>query len=153
MTENNRFRSVLERAAKLLKIESPEIDALGTGGIKLEDGYEISLIAPPFDDFVYLAAPICFLDGRDERALCRAALESNYMLTETRGATLAIDPDTNQLILCTGLRLASLSPEVLAEEIASIDEVSQQLRAKFLDSAGVADRSDGQEPLLGGFRV
>lgn len=147
------FRPILALAAKQLGIDCPALDAMGVGGITGEDGYEISIIAPPFDPFAYLAAPICFLEGTEEKALSRRALECNYMLTRTRGATLAIDPDANQLILCAGLRLASLSAEVLAEEIASMGEVARDLREQFLAPPDSAEPSGTEETVPGVIRV
>jgi hypothetical protein len=143
MSVDEKLRSILEGAARSLEVAPPQLDELGTGGIDLADGFRLSIFAPPFVGFVYLAAPICMLGRPDDKAVYRRALEINYMVTETQGGTLAIDPEANQLLLCTRLRLQTLTAEILAEEISAVDAVSRKLREALLESQGSeeADRT------------
>jgi hypothetical protein len=134
MGVEERVLELLEAAAQRLQVQPPRLDDYGTGGIDLEDGFRLSIVAPPFVGFIYVAAPICMLGRPDDRSVTRRALEMNYMVTQTRGATLAIDPDANQLLLCTRLRLETLTAELLAEELSSIDAASRSIRERLLDS-------------------
>lgn len=140
MASTDEFVSILARAAMQLELTATQPDEFGVCSVDLEDGYQLTIIAPPFVGFAYLAAPICLLDDLGGKSLYRRALESNYMLTQTRGATLAIDPDANQLLLCSRLRLETLSAEILAEEIDAIGAASQKLRETLLASAAPAEQ-------------
>jgi hypothetical protein len=131
---------ILGQAAKILEINCPQPDAFGACSISMKGGFQLSVIAPPFAGFVYLAAPICVLDHMDTKQLYRRALETNYMVTATRGTTLAIDPDANQLLVCVRFRLDMLTAEIFAKEVLSIGAVTEKLR-ETLPSVQGADES------------
>ncbi len=126
------FSVLLKKAAELLEWDLPSPDAFGGYSIKMEDGFHCSILAPPHVPFVYLAIPILLLDNLDSKPLYRRALEANYMLSDTRGATLAVDPRANQLLVCSRLRISTLTGELLAEEIAEVVLASQTLREDLL---------------------
>lgn len=153
MAAENDFSILLAGAVQQLDLTATQPDEFGVCSIDLDDGYQLTVIAPPFVGFAYLAAPVCLLDGLDGKALYRRALESNYMLTQTQGATLAIDPDANQMLLCSRLRLETLTAEILAEEIDSMAAASQQLRESMLASTTPAEEGEpsGRGMSGGGF--
>jgi hypothetical protein len=132
MTDERDFPSILQDAARQLGLTVPDADEFGVCSVGLDDGFYLSIICPPFSEFAFLATPISILDHLDRKSLYRRALESNYMLSATRGATLAIDPQANQLLVCSRLRLESLTADVLGEEISAIVAGARNLRETLL---------------------
>jgi len=143
MTSDQHFLPILEQTAKILEIATPELDSLGTCNISFADDFQLSIVAPPFTGFVYLAAPVCMVNDAGSDQLYRRALETNYMLSATRGATLAIDSSVNQLLLCIRFPLDTLTPQVLADALVSMADVAEKLRKTlpFDNSAGAETNS------------
>lgn len=132
MTNDRDFPAILQGAAQQLELPLPDADEFGVYSVALDDGFYLSIISPPFSEFAFLATPISILDHLDRKSIYRRALESNYMLSATRGATLSIDPQANQLLVCSRLRLVSLTVDILVEEILAIVAGAGTLRETLL---------------------
>lgn len=142
---DDRFLPILEQSAKILGIDCPQLDTLGTCDIAYKDEFQLSVIAPPFTGFVHLAAPVCLLDLPGSEKMYRRALEANFMLSETRGATLAIDANRNQLLLCIRFPLETLTAERFADALVALGTVAEKLREEL-----PVERDAGDPPEDGG---
>lgn len=131
---NSDIETLIKSSVSQLGLQLPAQDEFGAYSIQLEDGFYLSIMSSQDPDYVYLATPISILDHLDNKALYRRALEANFMLIDTRGATLAIDSIANQLLICSSTRADHLDEETLSNEIRSIVSAAQELRISLLNN-------------------
>ena len=143
---NSDIETLIQSTVSQLGLQLPAQDEFGAYSIQLEDGFYLSIIGAQDSELVYLATPISILDHLDNKGLYRRALEANFMLIDTRGATLAIDSTANQLLICSSIRTDQLDTGRLSEEIRSIIQAAQELRISLLKNLNeeIEHQSAGQ---------
>jgi len=146
MTSDDSFVPVFNEACGILGLLPPQIEQSESADLDLGRDFLVSVIALRAMDFIYIVAPICLLDNLNTRAFYRRALEANYMLSETSGATLGIDEHSHQMVLCARFRLQTLTGAMLADELLRLAAVAERLR-NDLPSVMTEDASPGMEGL------
>ena len=108
--------------------------------LRLDDGLECSLEVPDGSSLLHLHCPLLPVPPVDRLAFLERVLALNLYGLETGGAALALDPDTDRIVLCWSQPPEGMLPEDLAALIARVIERASGLRAQLEPAA----RSDGE---------
>jgi len=137
MKETDIINSYLSELGRIAEMESLELDSDGSCSFLTNDGTEITLIAPPLHGTLYLASTICPVSdlGTEEKSgLMEKALQRNFLLRGTEGATLSLDDESESLILCQTQPIEEMDASRFVDLVGSFIENSVKQRAKFLQS-------------------
>ena len=138
-----------QQAVAVLAAESqvsdlaPDVDGL----VQLEYDSTIMLTAfsPDGSEALYLAASLMELPQPVDARFYERLLKMNFLLLDTRGATLSLDEEGRQVHLCLCVPFESLSDDALSRIISGFLET-----ALSLQSALAAAPTGGDEPLAAG---
>src|SRR5690349_6565149 len=97
----------LKELAAAAEIDSLELNEQGVCAVRFGDRAEIVFELPVPAAALHLYCPVCDVseDPVAETALYRRVLEWNMLGLETRGASFAVDRDSNRVLLCYSMPL------------------------------------------------
>jgi hypothetical protein len=118
---------------------SLELGPEGACALRMDDGLECSLEVPDGSRLLHLYCPLLRVPPGERLAFLERVLTLNLYGVETGGAALALDPDTDRIVLCWSQPPEGMLPEDLAALIAGFIERATALRAQLEPAA----RGDG----------
>jgi hypothetical protein len=126
-TEFDRFQQLMsELGAEIDADLAPSADRVVT--LEIGDG-EVSVESPEGSDFLYFHVVIRRLFA-DRAAAIEAAMARNLFGLPLSGAWLALDPVSDELILCQTARLGQLTADSLRTHIEALAELAAGLRTE-----------------------
>jgi hypothetical protein len=134
----DRGLAVLGRALGLSLALGPERAC----GLRLDNGLECSLEVPEGSSVLHLYCPLLPVPPDDRLAFLEDVLALNLYGLQTGGASLALDPDADRIVLCWSQPPEGMLPEDLAALISGFVERATALKAR-LEPAARAERGDG----------
>ncbi|MEO2034330.1 MAG: type III secretion system chaperone, partial [Planctomycetaceae bacterium] len=151
MPEDNAAQSLLDDVAQQIGVGPLKLDAVHSScNLNYQDRFEVSIVAPPYSDDLYLAAPIIDIDPDKKLELFERVLQLNYLVLETDGATFAIDDESAQLILCAAFSLQDLTAEQLVKHLENFIQTSakhwEAFNSSVAESVAAADEDPGPGP-------
>jgi hypothetical protein len=87
----------------------------------------------PEQSRLMLLAPLGPIGGDPQRA--RALLAANFLFGGTRGETLSLEPDSDQVFLCAGIELGEVSTAHAIELIERFIDTAKQWRGLIANNA------------------
>lgn len=119
------------------------LDDRGVCSLEFGDNIECTVEVPPGSDLVYLHSEVVRVSAYDRSALYEDALALNLYGLETGGAFLALDRDSDRLVLCFNQPAEALDPERFAELVANFVETVERLRDRLNAAASKRLLADG----------
>lgn len=100
------------------------------GVLTLEDGdIAISIESQPSEPSIYVHGVIDTVDMTESQALAEA-LRYNLFRQDVPGSWIALDPETNQLLLCHAAQKSTATPDSLMTMVVSLADAVRRMRAK-----------------------
>lgn len=119
------YRSLVASAAALLSIDLAEEEIVDPVAFNFEDmEVMLSLDGRGDDDAVIFSAPFGLVPADRELALYREFLDANLFWSGTNAATIGVDSDTREAVLCLRAPLAGLCAEQIAATAAEMIETA-----------------------------
>lgn len=143
---------LLRPLAEALGLTELTLDDQGTCALVLDDRLPVTLA---LDDASATLHLYCVLGPGPEdllhQAACYAAmLDANLFGRGTGGATLAMDPDAGDMVLCRSLPLTQTTPESLLDAaellIQAADSWHTRVQERFWERLDDDDAGDDPEP-------
>lgn len=100
-------------------------------------------------DLIQLYSVLGPMPARDNEALYRQLLEANLFGLETAGATLSIDPDQREIVLCRTIRAEGTAAPAFVQLVERFIAAAEQWKervAAHSSSAGPATASEATQP-------
>lgn len=115
----------LKELASLAGIDSLALNPQGVCAVRFGDRAEIVLELPDPSEVLHLYCAVCPIppDEKAAAALYRHALELNMFGLETRGASFAVDRESERLLLCYTLPLAGTDIVAFQNTIGNFAQV------------------------------
>jgi len=130
----------LKELASLTKIDSLELNDQGVCAIKFGARAEIVFELPADSEVLHLYCPMGEVPSEDPAPFLRRLLEWNMLGLETQGASFAVDPASNQALLCYNLPLTGSDILTFQNTVGNFAEVCERF-CNELQEGGVPDSS------------
>lgn len=142
-----KLQSIMTAFGEKNEIENFALDEEGACGVNSDE--DVTFFLQYLEDIDSLAfiAPVGIVKKEYELEMYKALLQANMLWEETEGATLAFDPESEEIVLQISADLASLDLETfesLMEDFVSMVEEWQDLIANF-DPSDLDTIEDEQE--------
>lgn len=143
----------IEQATQLLAshmgIFSWEPDEDGLYQIEYDTRLALSVFSPPDSGALYFASSLIDIDDQAPIEFFRRLLQMNFLLLQTRGASLSIDDEGRQVHLCLSLPFDLLDERKLPDLMSGFIETSLEVQARLLDErAGARALGDEVDPFV-----
>lgn len=106
------------------------LDEEGRIGLNYE-GLDCFLELDEEHGLVYLAIPLIEVPSHNDAEFLRQVLACNLYRQETGGATLALDPEQDQIVLCHHLEGEPADGVFFQNVLGNMLEISQSLQTRF----------------------
>jgi len=145
VTQTDAVNGWLAELAEAAGIDSLELNPQGVAAVRFGDRVEIVFEAPENAAALHLYCPICDVpaDPKAEAALYRRLLELNLFGLETRGASFAIDRDSNRVLLCYAMPLENADHMTFQNTVGNFAEVCERFCNELGDAAAPVDGMNG----------
>lgn len=114
--------------------------------LRLDDGLECSVEVPEGSSLLHLYCPLLPVPPGDRLTFLEQVLALNLYGLDTGGASLALDPDTDRIVLCWSQPPEGMLPDDLAALIAGFIERAMALRAQLQPAARADSEAAGLAP-------
>jgi hypothetical protein len=131
MDTRERAQELLAAYGQIAGISGLKFEPHGCARLLFEDGVAVDLEIDTAADCIQVYGVLGAVPAGEREALYRRLLEGNLFCTQTRGATLAVDPVQEEVLICRRIELGSASPAGLAELLQQFAGNVQQWRQKF----------------------
>lgn len=104
-------------------------DENGVVTLSVGDDVTLSIEVPPDSAFIYFHSPVQRLAGGNRAGKLEAAMNRNLFGLAVSGAWLALEPSSDELLLCYSLPGKDLTAEDLASIVDALGEAVRDARA------------------------
>lgn len=111
------------------------------------DHLQLSIETKPTDDHAYFHVPVGRLAEMPRGAL-RTALEYNLFQQPLTGSWLALDRETDELVLCLAVPKAGLDADTLATVLDGLAEAAARVAGSLAPGANAAVETDSLNDLI-----
>src|SRR5262249_5726418 len=139
MTESRIKQALSELGAAIDADLTP--DENGVVALTVEDDVMLSIEVPADSDFVYFHATVKRLGGKDRAAELEDAMERNLFGLSMSGTWLALDRESDELLLCYSLLAADVDADKLSGTIEALAATVDALRHEESGQRGDGDDS------------
>ena len=139
------FQSITKAIAAQLGTGTLEQDDDGLVQLEYNGGITLTLFSPADSGALYLAASLLELPTVTSPAFLERLLQMNFLLFDTRGATLSIDEDGRQVHLCLCLPFALIDETSLSGLIVGFLETANELKTKLMAGDAEGNAQDVSE--------
>lgn len=109
------------------------------------DDIACTVEVPEDADFAYLHAPVARVPPAGREETLAAALARNLFTLGVPGAALALDRESDELVLCCTLPVEGLAPDGLGDVVLAMVEEVRELRAVLAGPGGDIAPADEAE--------
>jgi Tir chaperone protein (CesT) family len=134
----------LERLLSSLSVQTGlnlSLDANGSCALEYGPGFELTLTSIDAGNGLLLHQPLQFLSQAAPEAQLRRCMELNLYGTETAGAILGLDPQSNWIVLAKRLTVDMLDVKRLEETILRFVAVAERLAQSLSVEPEMSDAS------------
>lgn len=122
--------------------------SLGDDGLltmTFADDIACTVEVPEDADFAYLHAPVARVPPAAREETLAGALARNLFTLGVPGGALALDRESDELVLCCTLPAEGLTPDSLGDVVLAMVEEVRELRVALADAPTAAATADADE--------
>lgn len=147
-TPSEEFKYLLASLAEQTGLDQLEIDENGACALQFDDRFTVHLVEFQEEGAVRLVSDLGSpVEEVGQGALWQAMLEANWLGAGTRGATLSIEPGTNDICLWRQVSLATLTPLSFTDLLGQFVDMAESWTA--LINAQLPPNAAGSASTLG----
>lgn len=139
MTSQDTVDRLLAHFSEALHISSPlSLNQTGVCAFGYGDGISIAIEVPEQSSQLYLIGTVCSRPperGTQLLELYETLLKLNLFSSELRGASVAVDPDTEDILLCYQHPIAAIDETAFYNLLTQFTQTVEALRVKLGQSA------------------
>jgi len=129
----------LKETASLAGIDSLSLNPQGVSALKYGEKVEIVFECPEGSEVLHLYCPVCDIPEDGAPALMRRLLEWNMFGLETRGASFAIDRESNRAMLCYSIPIAGADIATFQNTLGNFAETCERFCDELSSPAASTD--------------
>ena len=109
--------------------------------LNIDDGNDIHLEYLESEDLLLMVSALPPVEEKHQAVIYGTMLQGNYLWQDTYGATLAIHPETDAIIIEHKMRIDTIEPGSLQEHIAGLDTLTRAWEERIGDIIAKQDTS------------
>lgn len=148
MNTSSHAHELLRSYGEMAGLPALQFDLNGCARLLFEDETAIDLEVDEPAGCIQLYAVLGAVPAGGRETLYRSLLEGNLFGSHTSGASLAIDPVQEEVLLCRRAQLGITTPELLSDLLQAFAAAAAQWKQKFA-SGELAGRGDGGNTVAG----
>ena len=141
------FQQAIDVIATHTQISDLAPDADGLVQLQFDESLTLTAFSPADSEALYLAASLLEVPEVERAAFYERLLQLNFLLMETRGATLSLDEQARQVHLCLCLPFETLDEVSLGHVLSGFLDTAIRLQAELVTVDGSAPTPSGMSPL------
>ena len=116
----------LKELASLAAIDDLSLNNQGVCALRFGDRVEIVFEIPEQSEVLHLYCPVCEVPTEEQASFFQRLLEWNMFGLETRGASFAIDRESNRVMLCYSIPIAGTDILEFQNTVGNFAEVCER---------------------------
>lgn len=117
---------LLQALGQVLALPALALNSERVCGLYAPGGVQVQMEWVPSEQALLLMAGVGQLDSRDPGGHAQRLLQANFLFAGTRGETIALEPETQRLLVCARLEPAEVSLEHAVELFSRFVDTAQR---------------------------
>jgi len=114
MSDREEVNRLISPLSSILGVDDVALDEQGQAAFQLQESIIFKIEVTRDGEALALVADLGPLPDRHSAPILRRCMARHYLGLQTAGATFALTPDGNRLVLCRMIPIGNMSPEAFA---------------------------------------